>query len=171
VFLVGPPNTSEAKEGEYQKIAEALISDGRGYLPNGSDIKFVNGGGSKPPFKEQIDYIDKQITVTATGGLLTMLSESGSGTLAGNAHADSFAQIARSDAVTLGGVLQRSIDGPLLESFFPGEPVQAYFEFSPGTSAESERVVEDAIRLAGAGYRMDAEEISEKTGYAISPSA
>ena len=44
VFLVGPPNTSEAKEGEYQEIAEALISDGRGYLPNGSDIKFVNGG-------------------------------------------------------------------------------------------------------------------------------
>jgi hypothetical protein len=31
VFLVGPPNTPPAKEAEFQTIAEALISDGRGY--------------------------------------------------------------------------------------------------------------------------------------------
>jgi phage gp29-like protein len=167
VFLIGPPNTPTAKEKEYQEIAEALISDGRGYLPNGSDIKFVDGGGARPPFREQVEYLDKQIVIAATGGTLTMLTESGSGTLAGGAHSETFAQIARGDAVTLSGVLQRSIDGPLLEEFFPGEPVMAYFEFSPGTSAESARVVEDVIRLAKAGYRVDAGELAEKTGYAI----
>ena len=30
VFLVGPPNTPESKQAEYQTIAEALIADGRG---------------------------------------------------------------------------------------------------------------------------------------------
>jgi len=167
VFLIGPPNTPESKEEEYQTIAEQLISDGRGYLPNGSDIKFVNGGGNRPPFKEHIEYIDRQITLTATGGLLTMLSESGAGTLAGNAHSETFTQIARGDAVTLSGVLQRDIDVPLLNQFFPGQPVQAYFEFSPGTSDESAQVVEDAVRLAGAGYFMDPKEISEKTGHTV----
>lgn len=39
------------------------------------------------------------------------------------------------------------------------------------TATEPERVVEDAIRLAGSMYRMDAEEVSEKARYAISPSA
>jgi phage gp29-like protein len=60
VFLVGPPNTPDSKEEEYQRIAEQLIADGRGYLPNGSDIKYVNGGGNRPPFRERIEYIDQQ---------------------------------------------------------------------------------------------------------------
>ena len=168
IFLVGPPNAPASKEEEYQAIAEQLISDGRGYLPNGSDIKYVNGGGSKPPFKDHIEYIDRQITIAATGGLLTMLSESGSGTLAGGAHSETFMQIARSDAVILSGVLQRDVDVPLLRTFFPGQPVQAYFEFSPGTSDVSERVVDDAVKLGQAGYEMDPKEIAEKTGYAVS---
>ena len=167
IFLVGPPNTPEAKEEEYQTIAEQIISDGRGYLPHGSEIKHVGGGTGRPPFKEHLEYIDRQMIMAATGGLLTMLSQSGSGTLAGNAHAETFRQIARGDAVTLSGVLQRDIDVPLLSEFFPGQPIQAYFEFSPGASDESAQVVEDAVRLAGAGYRIDPKELSEKTGYGV----
>ena len=168
IFLVGPPNTPASKEEEYQTIAEQIISDGRGYLPHGSDIKYVNGGGSRPPFLEHIEYIDRQITIAATGGLLTMLSESGSGTLAGSAHSETFMQIARSDAVLLGGVLQRDIDVPILNRFFPGYPVQAYFEFAPVASQQSSRIVSDAVRLAAAGVPIDPVELSEKTGYDLS---
>ena len=165
VFLVGPPNTPSSKEQEYQTIAEQIISDGRGYLPYGSDIKYVTGGGGRPPFKEHIEYIDRQITIAATGGLLTMLSESGSGTLAGSAHSETFMQIARSDAVLLSGVMQRDIDVPILNEFFPGQPVQAYFEFAPVVSQQSSRIVSDAIQLARAGVPIDPKEIAEKTGY------
>src|ERR1035437_10086023 len=72
VFLVGPPNVTTAKEAEYQAIAEDILSDGRGFLPNGSDVKFVNGGGTKPPFIERIDYLDRQLVLAGTGGLLTL---------------------------------------------------------------------------------------------------
>jgi len=113
IFLVGPPNTPETKEEEYHKVAQEIMSDGRGYLPYGSDVKFVNGGGNKPPFLEHIDYIDRQITLAATGGLLTMLAESGSGTLAGNAHSDTFLQIARGDAALLSGLFQEQFDTPM----------------------------------------------------------
>lgn len=170
VFLVGPPNTPVAKEEEYQRIAESLISDGRGYLPNGSDIKYVNGGGNKPPFRERIEYLDRQITLVATGGLLTMLTQSGSGTLAGNAHADTFMQIARSDAAMLSEVLQKHFDVPLLSEFFPGQPVLAYFEFAPITGSEVSRVVADAETLARAGVSIDLDELSEKTGYKLTAS-
>ncbi|MEI6515377.1 MAG: DUF935 family protein [bacterium] len=171
IFLVGPPNTPETKEAEYHKVAQEIISDGRGYLPYGSDVKFVNGGGNKPPFLEHIDYIDRQITLAATGGLLTMLAESGSGTLAGNAHSDTFLQIARGDAALLSGLFQEQFDTPLLREYFPGQPILAYFEFAPPAADEVSRVVKDAVELAKAGFRMDVEELSEKTGYRLAHTA
>ena len=167
VFLVGPPNTPECKEEEYQRIAEQLIADGRGYLPYGSDIKYVNGGGNRPPFRERIEYLDRQITLVATGGLLTMLTQSGSGTLAGEAHTETFMQIARGDALTVSEVFQKHVDTPLLAEFFPGQPVLAYFEFAPPAGNEVSRVIEDAALLAKAGVRVDVEELSEKTGYKL----
>jgi len=167
VFLVGPPNASADREKEFQEIAEMLINDGRGYLPNGSDIKYVNGGGGKAPFLEHIEYLDKQITIAATGGLLTMLSEAGSGTLAGGAHSETFMQIARADAVSLSAVLQRDIDAPLLAEAFPGQPALAYFEFSPVASEQTRQVVQDAVELSKAGLKVDAAEVAEKTGYAL----
>ena len=170
VFLVGPPNTPPAKEAEFQTIAEALISDGRGYLPNGSDIKYVNGGGNSPPFKDRLEYLDRQITVVGTGGLLTMLTSSGSGTLAGSAHTDTFLQIAKSDAAMLSEVMQNHFDRPLLNQFFPDHPILAYFEFAPTTGSEVSRVVTDAETLARAGVSIDLDELSEKTGYKLSAS-
>ncbi len=167
IFLIGPPNTPETKEAEYHKVAQAIMADGRGYLPHGSDVKFVNGGGNKPPFLEHIDYIDRQITLTATGGLLTMLAEAGSGTLAGNAHSDTFLQIARGDASLLSGLFQEQFDTPLLREYFPDQPILAYFEFAPPAADEVSRVVKDAVELAKAGVKMDLSELSEKTGYKL----
>jgi phage gp29-like protein len=167
IFLVGPPNTPEAKESEYHAIAQEILSDGRGYLPYGSDVKYVNGGGNKPPFLEHIDYIDRQITLAATGGLLTMLAEAGSGTLAGNAHSDTFLQIARSDAALLSGLFQEQFDTPLLRQYFPDQPILAYFEFAPPAADEVSRVVRDAVELAKVGYRLDVAELGEKTGYKL----
>jgi phage gp29-like protein len=167
IFLVGPPNTPETKEAEYHAVAQEIMSNGRGYLPHGSDVKFVNGGGNKPPFLEHIDYIDRQITLAATGGLLTMLAESGSGTLAGNAHSDTFLQIARSDAALLSGQFQEQFDTPLLREYFPGQPILAYFEFAPPAADEVSKVVKDAVELAKAGVRIDLSELEEKTGYKV----
>ena len=171
IFLVGPPNTPETKEAEYHKVAQEIMSDGRGYLPYGSDVKFVNGGGNKPPFLEHIDYIDRQITLAATGGLLTMLAESGSGTLAGNAHSDTFLQIARGDAALLSGLFQEQFDTPLLREYFPDQPILAYFEFAPPAADEVSRVVKDAVELAKAGVRIDLGELEEKTGYKLERAA
>ena len=63
--------------------------------------------------------------------------------------------------------LQRDIDVPILEQFFPGYPVQAYFEFAPVVSQQSSRIVDDAIQLARAGVPIDPKEIAEKMGYQL----
>ena len=169
-FLIGPPNAVLEREKEFQALADSLFSDGRGFLPFGSDIKFVNGGGTgKPPYGDLLVYIDRMIALIGTGGLLTMLTESGSGTLAGGAHSDTFLQIARGDAAVVSGVFQRGIDLAVLEANFPGQPVLSYFQFSPSALGSAVAVAQDVAALATAGFRVDPAQISEKTGYRPAP--
>ena len=59
-----------------------------------------------------------------------MLTESGSGTLAGNAHQEAFSQVAKADAVMVAEALQRDFDAPMLAATFPGWPVEAGFELT-----------------------------------------
>ena len=131
LFFVGPPGATTEKEKLYAEIAEQLASAGRGYLPNGTTVTHVNGGGAgRAPFAEHLQYLDRQIALLGTGGLLTMLAESGSGTLAGTAHQDAFNQIAQADAAAISEAFQRDFDAPLLAEAFPGWPAEAYFEIS-----------------------------------------
>lgn len=85
-------------------------------------------GLSRISIRDNLDYLDRQITLLGTGGLLTMLTESGSGTLAGNAHQEAFNQVAKADAVLVSEALQRDFDAPMLAAAFPGWPVEAGFE-------------------------------------------
>ena len=62
---------------------------------------------------------------------------------------------------------QEHLDAPLLAEFFPGQPILAYFEFAPTQSDQSSRVVDDAVKLATAGVKIDPEELAEKTGYRL----
>ena len=131
LFFVGPPGATEEKEKLYAEIAERLAAGGRGYLPNGTTVAHVNGGGNgRAPFSDHLQYLDRQIALLGTGGLLTMLAESGSGSLAGSAHQNAFNQIAQSDAAAISEALQRDFDAPLLSEAFPGWPVEAYFEIA-----------------------------------------
>jgi len=137
VFFVLPTGVTKTEDvAKFQTIIEELVKDGRGCLPNGTEVKYVDGGsgsGSKAPFRDHLDYLDRQITLLGTGGLLTMLAESGSGTLAGSAHQQAFDQVAKGDAVLVSEALQRDFDKPLLDAAFPGWPVEAGFALmTPG---------------------------------------
>ena len=60
IFFISPPGVTEEKEKQYLAIAQDLAMDGRGYLPNGTDVKYVNGGGNgKPPFRDHRDCLDQ----------------------------------------------------------------------------------------------------------------
>ena len=66
-----------------------------------------------------------------------MLTESGSGTLAGNAHQEAFNQVAKADAVMVSEAMQRDFDAPLLAAAFSGWPVEAGFELKMEDVARS----------------------------------
>ena len=44
LFLIMPPNIPTEKEADYQAVAEQVMADARGALPNGSDVKTVDSG-------------------------------------------------------------------------------------------------------------------------------
>lgn len=170
IFFVGPPGTSDEKEAEYRSIAEQMASNGRGYLPHGADVKTVDTAArSRLPYFERIRYCDEQIVMAATGGLLTMLTQPGSGTLAGGAHADGLLALAKSDAVRLSEVYQRDLDRQWLTEFFPHWPHVAYFSFEVPQKEDVNALLEQVGNLSWAGYRVDQKQLEEKTGLTLIP--
>jgi phage gp29-like protein len=170
IFIMGPPGATEDKEREYQSIAEKIASNGRGYLPNGADVKsFDLAARSQLPYFQRIEYCDQQIVMAATGGILTMLTQSGSGTLAGGAHSEGLLALARSDAARLTEVYQRSLDREWLAAFFPRQPHVAYFTFDIPQQENTSALLEAVGNLSWAGYRVDQAQLEEKTGLKLIP--
>ena len=169
VFIIAPDDVPKDKEDEYQEVADQIASDARGVLPGGSDVKTVdNGARGVNPFLEHIKYQDEQVILRGTGGKLTMLAESGSGTLAGNAHKETFDQIARAEAAEISEIFKRVVDDSVLEKKFPGKPKLAYFEICSNEETDSREVVRDVALLKRSGYHVSDDQIREKTGYEVS---
>jgi len=173
VFVIGPERVPEGKEDEYKEAAENAASGGSGYLPFGSTVSSANEARGVQPFAERLEWLSKKLVLAGTGGMLTMLAESGSGTLAGGAHAETFAAIARARAAKISEVLQRSIDSEVLEAAFPGRPRLAYFDIAAEEERDVGEIVDHAVKIRAAlpGHQMDPEDLAERTGYKLIPVA
>jgi phage gp29-like protein len=168
LFLELPPDIPAEREAEYQAQAEAIIGDARGTVPHGTQIHTVDSGArGQNPFAEHLQYQDQLIVLAATGGKLTALTESGSGTLAGTAHQKAFDDITQAEAALISEIFQTQFDRPLLAKLFPGQPHLAYFELAATRSLDPADVISQAFTLARAGYEIDPAELSEKTGYRL----
>jgi phage gp29-like protein len=168
LFLELPADIPAEREAEYQAQAEAIIGDARGTVPHGTQIHTVDSGArGQNPFAEHLRYQDELIVLAATGGKLTVLTDSGSGTLAGGAHQRAFDDITEAEAAIISETFQEQFDGPLLARLFPGQPQLAYFELAVTRSLDPADVIAQALTLAKAGYEIDPAELSEKTGYRL----
>ncbi|RYD26323.1 MAG: DUF935 family protein [Verrucomicrobiaceae bacterium] len=168
IFAIMPEGITDRQRDEFQTIAQQIISDARGALPPGSDIKTVeakNTGNS--PFRELAEWCDSQLVIAGTGGLLTMLTAPGSGTLAGSAHQEAFQLLAKREAVMVSEVMQEQVDRPLLEDLFPGQPVLAYWRLSPVVEHDPAQVIDHAVKLKSAGCRISLGQLRERTGYEL----
>lgn len=167
VFIILPKDIPDDKKTEYRDAAEAAAEGRGGSLPNGSDVKTLNEVRGVQPFDARLKYLSEKLVLAGTGGLLTMLTEAGSGTLAGGAHSDTFKTIARKEARVISELFQRKIDQKILDEKFPGKPRLAYFAIA----AEEEQDIGDIVThfqgLAQAGLQVDPEDASERTGYKL----
>ncbi|HEY1791553.1 MAG TPA: DUF935 family protein [Opitutaceae bacterium] len=165
--ITGPPNIPTDKAADFEAAAREISEGGSGFLPHGSEYKPNNAPRGTSPFKERLEYLSEKLILAGTGGMLTMLARSGSGTLAGGAHTDVFEQIAKAEARKISELINEQLAVEWLDRQFPGKPHAAYFALSANEETKVGEIVAHITGLAAAGYQVDAEEVSERTGYTV----
>jgi len=168
LFVEMPPNTPQGKEAEYQAMADAVVGDLRGTLPNGSKIHTADAGArGTNPFRDHLNYQDEQLVLAGTSGKLTMLNgPTGLGSGQSDAHADTFGELAEAEAAEISELLQCQIDRTVL-GLAEGEKALAYFQLAAKEQEDVSRVLDDAVKATQAGLVVDAAQLSEKTGYTL----
>ena len=166
-FIIMPQSVPNGRESEYAALAADAAEAGSGALPAGSDVKTMSEVRGSQPFQPRLEWLQKQLVLAGTGGLLTMLAESGSGTLAGSVHQEAFATIGRRQARIISQAFQRQLDARLLDLRFPGRPIQAYFELREKQETNVSETVANIAALAAAGFVASPEQVAEETGYDV----
>lgn len=165
--VTGPADVPEGLEEEYEAAANEIADGGSGYLPFGATYTQNKAPGGTNPFKERLDFLSQRLVLAGTSGKLTMLAESGSGNLAGGAHADVFDTIASADARRISELFNRQLVKPWLDAAFPGKPQLAYFGLAANEETDVSQIITDIKTLSDAGFQVDPEEASAKTGYTL----
>ena len=166
-IIISPEDVDPNKVDEFRAAAEQVAAAATGSLPFGSIVNYPDVERGTSPYDARLEWLSKKLVLAGTGGMLTMLAESGSGTLAGNAHTETFKSIARSRAAKISEKLQLTIDRFEMQRLFADRPRLAYFEIA----SEEEQDIGDIIKHAGmlrtAGYKIDRQQLEEKTGYKL----
>lgn len=167
VIITMPEFSSEQDQQRYVDAAESVFEGKSGVVPAGSQVNYGSESRGTEPFSAFLEHQQKLVVLMATGGTLTSLAESGSGTLAGNAQADVWRQIVRRDVRRISNAVDRQLCHLLLEREFPGRPKLAEFRLDTTPKPTADEVLDLAGKAASAGFEMDAEELTQATGWTI----
>ena len=167
VIITMPEFTSKEDEDLYVAAAESVFEGRSGVVPFGSQVNYASESRGTNPFTEFIEHQMKLVVLMSTGGTLASLAESGSGTLAGDAQQDEWLRIIRADKRIISNRLNKQVCEQILEKNFPGKPILAEFQLDSDPQPTAKEVAELASTLSSAGFEMDADELSQITGFKI----
>lgn len=169
VIITMPELTSEKQVNEYLKAAENVFEGRSGVVPFGSEVDYASESRGTNPFTDFIEHQMKLFVLLSTGGTLTSLAESGSGTLAGNAQMEVWKQIVRADTRILSNTFNKQLCEQLIKGHkdFKGKPVLAEFQLDTSPKLTPDEVADLAGKFASAGYEMDENELSQLSGFTI----
>lgn len=168
IFLEMPPATPQDKAMEFDAVVQRLIGEGRGTVPNGAKFHTVETSkDNTQSFEARAKWCNEAIIQLATGGLLTVTTQSGSGTLAGNAHSDSFSRLCAASARSISAAINRQFLRPALQAAFPHSPVLVSFELAPEPVDDRKQMAELLAALNAAGWAPAAETVSEMMNFEV----
>jgi phage gp29-like protein len=156
---------------KFLAASEAISQGAPGVLPNGSVYTANDGPRGSQPFQPRLEWLARGLVLAGTGGLLTMLSQSGSGTLAGSAHMEAFKSLARADAAAISAVLQKQLDLRILRKaglLRPGARALAWFELASKEEHDVGAAITNVSTLA-THYDLDPGQVEEATGFKVRP--
>lgn len=168
VFIIMPPNIPDGKEEDYREAAEDAAEAASGTLPNGSDVKTLAEVRGAQPFQMRLEWLQKQLVLAGTGGMLTMLSEpTGIGGGASGTHAGVWDTIVRRVAHKVAQPLNQQYDRRALAAIFPGRPLLASFQLRAKQEKDVGSAVQNIAALSTAGYQVDPAQVTAETGYEV----
>ena len=166
VFMA--PNATDEDKANYVAAAEKVEDGMVSVWPNGAALTdFMGGSRGQDPFSAFVRHQEERIVLLSTGGTLTSLAESGSGTLAGGAQMEVWREIVARDAVAIEDTLQRNLVIPFLERAFPGKPIAVDLSFDRTRKPTAQEAAQVAATLRSAGYAIDRAELEEATGFTL----
>ena len=164
-FFTMPLGAKEENAQEFQELANELAADGAGVIPHGSDVHTHETAQKGDVFEMKTKRHDSAIVLAATGGLLTMLTQSGSGTLAGGAHSDTWCELVSGIASEVSECFQEQLDKVWLAEKFPSQPIAAYFELEFPEEEEDVATLATTVKaFKDAGYAVQREWLEEQSG-------
>ena len=168
VFIIMPPNVPQGEEEKYAAIADDAAEAGSGSLPHGSDVKTMSEVRGVQPFQMRLEWLQKQLVLAGTGGLLTMLSEpTGIGGGASDTHASVWDTIIRRVAHKIESPFNQQYDRRALAAVFPGRPMLAQFSLRAKQEKDVDSAVQNISTLSNAGYLVSPEQVTAETGYEV----
>lgn len=167
VIITMPEFASEQDQEKYVEAAQGVFEGKSGVVPAGSQVNYGSESRGTEPFSAFLEHQQKLMVLMATGGTLTSLAESGSGTLAGNAQADVWRQIVRRDVRRISNAVDRQLCRRILERRFPGRPKLAEFRLDTTPKPTADEMLDLAGKAASAGFEMDEKELTQATGWTI----
>ena len=139
-----------------------------GALPNGSDVKTLSEVRGVQPFQTRLEWLQKQLVLAGTGGMLTTLAEpTGIGGGASGVQDSAWQTIVRRMAHKVEQPLNRQYDRRALAALFPGRPQLASFALRAKQERDVGAAVDSIAKLSDAGYQVDAAQVEAETGYKV----
>ena len=168
VFIIMPAGIPQGEEEKYRADAIDAAEAASGALPNGSDVKTLSEVRGVQPFQMRLEWLQKQLVLAGTGGLLTMLSEpTGIGGGSTGSHDAVWQTIVRRAAKKIEQALVEQYDRRALAAVFPGRPALASFALRTKQEKNVGEAVDNISKLSTAGYQVDPKQVEEETGYTV----
>ncbi len=167
-FIVMPDGVSEQDKKVYLQAALQCISNARGVLPHGTDLKSVTAPQTNVElFARRLQQAHDDIVMLMTGSTLTMQTAPDSGTLAGGAHADTSSRIAAAEADEIASVLTRSLLLPTMAQYHPQQDVFIKLTLRKDAQPSVTDEVANVVSLRSAGFSIDVDQVSSRTGWDV----
>ena len=166
--VVMAANATNAQRDDYLVAAKAVENGQVSVWPNGSNITdFAGGSRGTDPFGSFIEHQEKLIVLLSTGGTLTSLAQSDTGSLAGGAQMEVWKEIVRRDAGVLSQAVMRSLVKPFLAAKFGAQPCAIDFALDFPAERSAKEAAEIAATLKNAGWRVNQGELEKATGFTL----
>ena len=166
-ILTQPEGLTEEQITRFRQAAQAFTEGLAGTVPYGTEVHFATEARGQNPFSEFVRHQSELIVLLSTGGTLTSLAQSGTGTLAGNAQMDVWREIVSRDGTIIGNALDRGVAQKVCAALFPGKPCLCRFELGREAALTPADALDLAVKAKAAGFIIDRDELADAVGFAL----